>query len=118
MSEPIQTAPQTGDRDSLGRFSPGNGGGPGNPGIAHLAKHRARFAAKLKSKDMDTALRVIREVMAKGKDSDRLAAVRELLNRTLGMPASTDVLERIERLEELAARAPENAPRTNGNGHG
>jgi hypothetical protein len=106
-ADPLQTDPKTAGsadgRDSAGRFRKGCAPGPGNPGIGQLAAHRARFAAALKSRDIDAALKVIRDVMKKGKDADRLAAARELLNRVLGLPAPGDVLERIEKLESLMA---------------
>jgi len=38
--------------------------------------------------------------MAKGKDADRLAAAKLLLDRLLGPAIELDILERLEALEE------------------
>ena len=82
-----------------GRFSRGNGGGPGNPYAAEVGKHRARLFKAARAKDVDQALKTIREVMAKGKDCDRLAAAKLLLDRLIGPAVELDILERLEILE-------------------
>jgi hypothetical protein len=45
----------------------------------------------------------MREVMDNGKNSERLAAARELLDRTLGKAVQADLLERIEAMEVILA---------------
>jgi hypothetical protein len=87
-------------RGPHGRFAPGNGGGPGNPFAAEVGKHRARLFKAARAKDVDQALKTIREIMAKGKDADRLAAAKLLLDRLLGPAIELDILERLEALEE------------------
>ena len=67
-------------RDPRGRFAKGNGG-PGNPYAAEVGKRRARLMKAIRNKDIDQAVKVMREVMAGGKDSDRLAAAKLLLDR-------------------------------------
>ena len=69
------------DRDPRGRFAKGNSGGPGNPYAAEVGKRRARLIKAIRNKDIDQAVKVMREVMAGGKDSDRLAAAKLLLDR-------------------------------------
>ena len=91
-----QTAP---DRDPRGRFAKGNSGGPGNPYAAEVGKRRARLIKAIRNKDIDQAVKVMREVMAGGKDSDRLAAAKLLLDRALGPIVEADLLERLEQLE-------------------
>jgi hypothetical protein len=119
MSEPVSN----GGRDGAGRFTAGNPGGPGNPNLATLNKHRAALMRAIKSPDVKRSLAVMVEIFrdANISPSVRLAASIAYQNRVLGAPASTEILERIERLEALyekANSAPQIAPRTNGNGHG
>jgi hypothetical protein len=54
----------------------------------------------MKGKDVHQAVKTIREVMAKGKDSDRLAAAKLLLERAIGPPVDVDLVARVEALEE------------------
>jgi hypothetical protein len=86
-------------RGPNGRFAPGWKGGPGNPFAAEVGKLRARLFKAARAKDVDQALKTIREIMSKGKDSDRLTAARLLLDRLLGPPLELDLIERIETLE-------------------
>jgi hypothetical protein len=118
MSEqtPSANGPSNGDgRNSRGQFAPGNPGGPGNPQAASAAKHRAEFWRRLRAKDIAQALRVIRQVMndKTAKPADRLTAARELLDRVLGRPVQSDLMERIERLEALLAAREQNANGSN-----
>ena len=43
----------------------------------------------------------MREVMASGKDSDRLTAAKLLLDRALGPSVEADLLARLDRLEAV-----------------
>src|SRR5208282_849503 len=83
-----------------GRFAKGWKGGPGNPLAAEVGKHRARLFKAARADDVDQALDTIREIMTKGKDGDRLAAARLLLDRLIGPAVELDLIERLERLEE------------------
>ena len=95
---PSTNGEQTG-RDPRGRFGKGNAGGPGNPFAAEVGKYRSRLFKSIKNKDVDLAVRTIRDVMAKGKDSDRLAAAKLLLERAIGPIIELDLIARIEALE-------------------
>lgn len=90
-------------RDTRGRFTRGNAGGPGNPHLSTLNRHRAAMLSGVKDKDIRRAMRVMIEVMndEKARDADRLTAARMLLDRVLGTPAQADVEERIAALERL-----------------
>ncbi len=87
--------------DARGRFAKGNAGGPGNPYASEVGKRRAKLMKAIKDKDIDQAVKVMREVMAGGKDSDRLAAAKLLLDRALGPIVEADLLERLEQLEAV-----------------
>jgi hypothetical protein len=92
------------DRDGNGRFRPGHSlPGPGNPNLRAMNKHRQELLASVKDGDIGKAIRFMVTVIEdqNARTSDRLTAARMLLDRLLGVPAATDVLERIERLEEM-----------------
>ena len=90
-------------RDAGGRFVKGNGGGPGNPAAAQVGKNRARLYEIIRAADIDLAVKTMREMMRTGKDSDRLAAARLLLDRALGPIQAVDIEERLAEVERLAA---------------
>lgn len=100
VKAPSPNGPQTG-RDSRGRFGRGNPGGPGNPFAAEVGKRRARLITAIKNRDIDQAVKVMREVMKAGRDSDRLAAAKLLLDRAIGPIVEADLIERLEKLETL-----------------
>jgi hypothetical protein len=106
MSEaaPSTNGPQTDGRDTRGRFAPGNRGGPGNPHAAAVGKYRAELFKQIKSSDIRLAVKTIREVMKRGKDADRLAAAKLLLERVLGAPEPADILDTLRVLEEHVER--------------
>jgi hypothetical protein len=111
MSDPVSNGPIDG-RDGAGRFKLGNPGGPGNPQLAILNRHRAAMLKGVRDRDIKRAMRTMIEIMddEAAKASDRLTAAKLLLDRVLGTPAQTDVLERIEKLEGIMAqRKDENA---------
>jgi hypothetical protein len=103
MSEPSTNGRQTDERDPRGRFAKGNAGGPGNPYAAEVGKRRGRLIKAIRNKDIDLAVRVMREVMAGGKDSDRLAAAKLLLDRAIGPSVEADLIQRLEILERTLA---------------
>ncbi len=78
-------------------------GGPGNPNAARVGKNRARLYEIIRAADIELAVKTMREVMRSGKDSDRLAAARLLLDRALGPIAALDIEERLAEVERLAA---------------
>jgi hypothetical protein len=97
----MDSEPSTNGRQTGGRFAKGNPGGPGNPFAARVGKYRARMYRTIKGEDIDLAIKTIRDICGgDGKDSDRLAAARLLLDRAIGPPIEADLIERLERLEQ------------------
>jgi hypothetical protein len=88
-----------------GRFAKGNRMGRGNPLAGRAAKIRAVLLKKLTPRQAGEIAGVLID-MAKQGD---ISAIRELFDRTVGKPTQTELLERIEKLETIAAQ------RQNGN---
>jgi hypothetical protein len=88
----------TGDngRDARGRFVKGNAGGPGNPLAARVSKLRS---ALLNAVTEDDVKEIVRKLVSLAKDGDTVAA-RILFERVLGRPVESDLIARIEELEE------------------
>ena len=93
-------------QDGRGRFAPGNRLGRGNPLAGRAAKIRAVLLRRLSPK---LAGEIADALIAQAKAGD-LAAIRELLDRTIGKPAATELLERIEALELAAESQKEKRP--------
>jgi len=92
---PSPTGPSGRGRD--GRFLPGNRAGKGNPLAAHVQRLRAALLNAVAPTDLKV---VARKLLSLAKAGD-VTAARELLQRTLGPPVETDMLERIEALEAV-----------------
>jgi hypothetical protein len=117
-------------RDLAGRFTVGNPGGPGNPNLATLNRHRGVLLRSIRTEDLEYSLRVQVELMrdAKVSPSIRLAAAIAYQNRVLGMPATFTELEikaevdSVKQQLHLAGHpgfgAPVFAPRQIENGNG
>lgn len=88
------------DRDSNGRFTQGNAGGPGNPHAGQVSQLRAAILEAVSAEDVAA---IIEQLISKARQGD-LAAAREILDRTVGKPAQSNLLERIEALEAIAAQ--------------
>ena len=86
-------------RGANGRFTAGNTLGQGNPLAGRAAKIRATLLEKVTP---EQAGEIADKLIEKAKDGD-LAAMRELLDRTIGKPSTGDILERIERIEAMLA---------------
>ena len=97
MTKPTQ--PFGDGRDSKGRFTKGNSGGPGNPDTKNIGKRRS---ALFNAETMDDMIAVARQLVDLAKGGD-VRAIKELFDRTLGRPLEADLLERMERLEERFA---------------
>jgi len=82
---------------ATGRFAPGNKLGRGNP----LAGCAARIRAELLKVLTPTKARKVAKALLERAEAGDLASIRELLDRTIGKPATADLLERIERLETI-----------------
>jgi hypothetical protein len=79
-----------------GRFLPGNPGGPGRPrGSGRASEIRAILLNTLTDEQATRVARLLIRMAGKGS----LAAIRELLDRTIGRPSQTETLERVEALE-------------------
>lgn len=91
-------------RDTNGRFATGNVGGPGNPHVRRVAALRA---ALLDAVTDDDVRKIVAALVKAAKAGDTVAA-REVLDRTIGKPAQTELLQRVEALEQqLFARTDE-----------
>ncbi len=73
-------------RDTRGRFTKGNQGGPGNPNAQHVAKLRDGFRTACTVADVRA---ICRKLVALAKNGN-LMAVREVLDRTIGKSAAAD----------------------------
>ncbi|HET6248399.1 MAG TPA: hypothetical protein VFE47_11925 [Tepidisphaeraceae bacterium] len=107
--EPSGSRLGDGERAANGRFAAGNRVGRGNPLGGVVARKRTAMLKAIRRKDVRQAIATLRAIMSSptAKDSDRLAAAREVLDRGCGKAAPADYDERIERLEESAGIKPE-----------
>lgn len=80
-----------------GRFAAGNAGGPGNPQAKRVAALRKALLKSVKPADVEA---IIAKLVEAAKAGDTVAA-REILDRTIGKPVQTDLLQRVEQLEQL-----------------
>ena len=95
--------PTTG-RDSKGRFVAGSfKGGPGNPLAGRVTKLRLAVLDALSPEDIQRVIKALVKEAEKGS----IPACRELLDRTLGKPVETDLIDRIEQLEKLLSERVE-----------
>ena len=85
-----------GGRDSGGRFTTGNAGGPGNPYARRVGQLRSALLDAVSDEDIR---RTIEAIVAQARDGDIVAA-RILFDRILGPPIAADVVARLEALEE------------------
>lgn len=89
-----------GDRDSQGRFLPGNRGGPGNPLAARVYALRSALIEAVSAEDV----REIAETLIRLAKSGDTIAARILFDRVLGKPLEADILARVEELEDVLAK--------------
>ena len=87
-------------RNSYGRFTVGNKGGPGNPYAKRVAAIHAAFLHTVKDKDI---AEIVEGIVSKAKAGD-LSAAAILFDRVLGKPARFDP-ETVE-VEVVENRAP------------
>jgi len=92
-----------GARDRRGRFATGNKCGRGDPLAGRAAKIRAVL---LQALTPAATKRIARKLLEKAEDGD-LAYIRELLDRTIGKPSTSDLAERVEQLVEKIFRRKE-----------
>ena len=84
-------------RDQRGRFSVGNVGGPGNPHARKTAELRAALMRAVTPEELERAAKALLGKALKGD----VVAFRELVDRTLGRSVASDLLERLQALEEM-----------------
>ncbi len=80
MAEP--SANGDNGRDARGRFKAGNAGGPGNPHSGQVSKLRA---AMLEAVTPERLAKVV-DALVRQAEAGNVAAIRELLDRTIGKP--------------------------------
>ena len=85
-------------RDSAGRFAKGNSGGPGNPYAARVARLRSAMLDAVTDEDFTAIVRKLVE-LAKGGD---MAAIREVMTRTVGKHVEAFVVGLAEQEEDAA----------------
>lgn len=83
-------------RDQSGRFAPGNKLGRGNPLARRAQKLRSAMFEAVSDRDVR---QILAALVNAAKNGDTIAA-REVLDRTIGKAAQTDVLQRLEALEQ------------------
>jgi hypothetical protein len=84
-------------RDPRGRFAPGNRAAKGNPLAKKAAQLRGALLRAVSSGDLRI---VVKELVRQAKAGD-VQAAKLLLDRTLGPAVPVDLLERIERVENI-----------------
>jgi hypothetical protein len=102
LDQPSTSEASGGDRDSAGRFTPGNRVSRGNPHAARVAQLRSALLGAVTPEDV---VEVVRAIVAAAKSGD-VPAAKELLLRLLGPPEAIDVLARVEQIEERLRQMP------------
>src|SRR5262249_15894325 len=82
-----------------GRFAPGWKGGPGNPHARQTSQLRAALLRAVSEGDLEAAAAAVLKKALKGD----VIAFREICDRLLGKPSSTDLVERVEAIEQALA---------------
>lgn len=85
-----------GGRGADGKFLPGNRLGRGNPHGRRVNELRNAMLAAVSHDDVEA---IIGKLIEAAKAGDTVAA-REVLDRIIGKPAQSDVLARLEALED------------------
>jgi len=93
--KPPRPSPHGGGRGGDGRFVAGNKFGRGNPLAGRASRIRAVLLRKMSPA---VAGRIADRLIAQAQTGD-MVAIRELLDRTIGKPSATELLERVEQLE-------------------
>ena len=71
-------------RGKNGRFLPGHGGGPGNPHAQRVHRLRAALLSAVTPEDVKE---IVYKLVSMAKQGD-IAAIKELLDRTIGKPVT------------------------------
>jgi hypothetical protein len=109
MSEtPSPTGSNGNERTPGGRFAPGNKAAVGNPHARRVARLRSALLKAVTPADMKAIVaRLVQDARA-----GNVQAAREVIERSLGKPVETDLLERIERLEQLLSKGNHDTERS------
>ena len=83
------------ERDTRGRFTSGNKGGPGNPYAARVGRWRAIMTEAVTDDDMRAVVAALVTATKRGESW----AVKEVFDRTVGKPVEADLVVRLEMLE-------------------
>ncbi len=102
VAEQPSTNGGNGARNTKGQFAKGNPGGPGNPHAKQVAKLRSLIVETVTEKDLRA---VVAALVERAKDGD-VVAIRELLNRLTGKPATSLDPEHLE-LEQRRVKVAE-----------
>ena len=103
MMSPSPSPTGSNGREPTGRFAAGNNIATGNPHAKRIGLLRSALLEAVTVEDMT---QVVEKLLEQAKAGD-IQAAREVLLRTLGRPTEADLLERLERLEELFERKAE-----------
>ncbi len=89
--------PLSDGRDAGGKFTAGNNYGRGNPLGKACNDLRVALINRVRPDDIQD---IVDMLLLKAKKGN-LRAVREILNRTIGLPIQTDIIEKLENLERV-----------------
>ena len=105
---PESTPGNLAERDSKGRFLPGNPGGPGNPQARNVATWRGALAASVSADDVAEVTRKLLEAARAGEPW----AVKEFFDRCLGKPhVQIDLTADVDTVRQYSERERAEAKR-------
>jgi hypothetical protein len=91
-------------KDEKGKFAAGNKYGSGNPFAKQVNQLRS---ALLKTIEPEDIIAIVKILIKKAK-AGNILCIKEVLDRSLGKPIETDLLQRLEDLEDLIAEKESN----------
>ena len=90
-------------RGDNGYFAPGTKPGPGRPSNASTsARLRQKLLGEIKDEDIRDAIEALRKIIKDdaSKPNDRIAAIKELLDRSVGKPIGADIEAELDELRQ------------------
>ena len=93
-----------------GRFAPGNKAAVGNPLGPLVQRLRAELLRLTTAADVALWLATLRGILKKGRDADRLGAIRFWKEAVLGEPEAIDVMDQLEKLRQQVEQRPKDEP--------
>jgi hypothetical protein len=85
------------ERGKNGQFLPGNRAGKGNP----LNRRAQQIRRELLMRPTDADIGEIVDALIRLAKSSDLPAIREYLDRTIGRPSQSELVDRVEKLEAI-----------------